>query len=70
MPPVLSPFPPSEPEDDGSWYPHKKYDFAYIHVEAPDEMGHQGSVEDKITAIENIDGKVGRTVVEGLRVPV
>ena len=43
------------------------YDFAYIHVEAPDEMGHQGSVEDKITAIENIDGKVVRTVVEGLR---
>ncbi len=24
------------------------YDFAYIHVEAPDEMGHQGSVERKI----------------------
>lgn len=45
----------------------KGYDFAYIHVEAPDEMGHQGSVEDKITAIENIDEKVVRTVVEGLR---
>lgn len=28
------------------------YDFAYIHVEAPDEMGHQGSVEKKIQAIE------------------
>ena len=28
------------------------YDFAYIHVEAPDEMGHQGSVEKKIKAIE------------------
>lgn len=43
------------------------YDFAYIHVEAPDEMGHQGSVDDKITSIENIDDKVVRTVVEGLK---
>ena len=31
------------------------YDFAYIHVEAPDEMGHQGLVEEKVLAIENID---------------
>lgn len=30
-------------------------DFAYIHVEAPDEMGHQGSYERKVKAIENID---------------
>ena len=34
------------------------YDFAYIHVEAPDEMGHQGSIEKKICAIENLDKKV------------
>ena len=31
------------------------YDFAYIHVEAPDEMGHQGSIERKIQAIEYLD---------------
>lgn len=31
------------------------YDLAYIHLEAPDEMGHQGSVEKKILAIENMD---------------
>ena len=43
------------------------YDFAYIHVEAPDEMGHQGIVKDKITAIENIDKKVLGIVVDGLR---
>ena len=42
------------------------YDFAYIHVEAPDEMGHQGSMTDKIKAIENIDEKVMKLVVEGL----
>ena len=32
------------------------YDFAYIHVEAPDEMGHQGSVERKVKAIEYLEG--------------
>lgn len=42
------------------------YDFAYIHVEAPDEMGHQGSYERKIKAIENIDTYVVKTVVEQL----
>lgn len=42
------------------------YDFAYIHIEAPDEMGHQGSIEDKIKAIENIDEKVLRTVIRGM----
>ena len=33
-------------------------DFAYIHVEAPDEMGHQGSVENKIQSIEYLDSRV------------
>lgn len=45
---------------------NKGYDFAYIHVEAPDEMGHQGSIEKKIKAIENLDGRVIRLVKEGL----
>lgn len=40
------------------------YDFAYIHVEAPDEMGHQGSVEKKVKAIEFLDEKVIKPVVE------
>lgn len=43
------------------------YDFVYVHVEAPDEMGHQGSMKDKITAIENVDQKVLGVIVEGLR---
>lgn len=34
------------------------YDFVYIHIEAPDEMGHQGSYERKVQAIEQIDEKV------------
>lgn len=40
------------------------YDFAYIHVEAPDEMGHQGSVERKIQSIEYLDQRVIRIVKE------
>lgn len=40
------------------------FDFAYIHIEAPDEMGHQGSVERKIKAIENIDTRILSRVVE------
>ena len=39
------------------------YDFAYIHVEAPDEMGHQGNLEHKIQAIENIDKYIVDTIV-------
>lgn len=42
----------------------KGYDFAYIHVEAPDEMGHQGSVERKIQAIEYLDQRIIRLVKE------
>ena len=42
------------------------YDFAYIHVEAPDEMGHQGSVERKVKAIEDLESIVIKPVKEGL----
>lgn len=42
------------------------YDFAYVHVEAPDEMGHQGSVEKKVKAIEYLDERLIRLVKEGL----
>lgn len=42
------------------------YDLVYIHVEAPDEMGHQGSAEKKVRAIEYLDQRVIRLVEEGL----
>lgn len=42
------------------------YDFAYVHVEAPDEMGHQGLVKEKIQAIEFIDEKIVKVLVEEL----
>lgn len=41
------------------------YDFVYLHMEAPDEMGHQGSAEKKIKAIEYVDEVVGR-LLDGL----
>ena len=42
------------------------YDFAYIHVEAPDEMGHQGSVDRKVQAIEYLDKRVIAPLTESL----
>ena len=42
------------------------YDFVYVHIEAPDEMGHQGSAEDKISAIEYIDDQVVGPVTAAL----
>lgn len=33
-------------------------DFVYLHIEAPDEAGHQGDLKTKIQAIERIDAEV------------
>ena len=43
------------------------FDFVYVHVEAPDEMGHQGSVERKVQAIEYLDEKVIKVVYEEMK---
>ena len=45
----------------------KELDFVYVHVEAPDEASHNGSLKDKIRAIEDFDTKVVGPVLEGLR---
>ncbi len=42
------------------------FDFVYVHIEAPDEMGHQGSYEKKVQAIQYIDENVVKYVVEKL----
>ncbi|MFI3176144.1 MAG: cofactor-independent phosphoglycerate mutase [Eubacteriales bacterium] len=42
------------------------YDFVYVHIEAPDEMSHQGSLERKIEAIEYLDEKVIAPLVSSL----
>lgn len=44
----------------------QNYDFVYIHVEAPDEMGHQGSIENKIKAIHYLDQRVIKPVIDGM----
>ncbi len=41
----------------------KKNDFVYIHVESPDEAGHNGDYKAKINAIEQIDKHVIGTVL-------
>jgi 2,3-bisphosphoglycerate-independent phosphoglycerate mutase len=34
-------------------------DFLYLHIEAPDEAGHLGSIDEKVKAIEQVDEIVG-----------
>jgi len=44
----------------------KKHDFVFVHVEAPDEAGHNGEVIAKIKAIENFDAKITGPVIDFL----
>lgn len=41
-------------------------DFVYVHLEGPDEMGHQGSIERKVQAIEWLDERIVKPITEGL----
>ena len=41
-------------------------DFVYIHVEAPDEMGHQGNAAHKVQSIEEIDKNIVSIVKNAL----
>lgn len=45
----------------------KGADLVYIHVEAPDECGHRGEIENKVKAIEMIDEHILGPVVEFLK---
>ena len=42
-------------------------DFVYVHVEAPDEAGHAGLLDEKIRAIESFDAKVVGNVLNGAK---
>jgi len=44
----------------------KAKDFVFVHVEAPDEAGHQGSLKDKLQAIEDFDGKIVQPIFEAM----
>ena len=52
----------------------EKYDVAVVHIEAPDEEGHHGSVDNKVEAIKRIDTDVISKLIswknDGLRVLV
>lgn len=41
-----------------------EYDYVYLHMEAPDECGHQGDVQGKVQAIEKIDELIGKVLSE------
>jgi 2,3-bisphosphoglycerate-independent phosphoglycerate mutase len=45
----------------------KKYDFVLVHIEAPDEAGHNGSPHQKKKAIEMIDKHIVGPVYEAVR---
>jgi len=40
--------------------------FVFLHVEAPDEAGHQGDVQAKVQAIEDFDAKIVGPMLDGL----
>ena len=42
-------------------------DFIFVHVEAPDEAGHQGNIADKIRAIEDFDSQIVKPIFEGMQ---
>ncbi|MDY6917680.1 MAG: cofactor-independent phosphoglycerate mutase [Chloroflexota bacterium] len=50
----------------------EKHDLVVIHVEAPDEAGHAGSIEDKVEAIQRVDREIAGPLASwrdnGLRV--
>lgn len=44
----------------------KDNDFVYVHLEAPDESGHQGSIANKLQAIEDFDSKIVGRITKAL----
>ena len=44
----------------------KKYDLVFVHIEAPDEAGHQGDAEAKKKAIEQVDRHIAGPILKAL----
>jgi 2,3-bisphosphoglycerate-independent phosphoglycerate mutase len=44
-----------------------RHDLVFVHVEAPDEVSHQGDLDNKLRAIEDFDQQVVGPVLEGLQ---
>jgi 2,3-bisphosphoglycerate-independent phosphoglycerate mutase len=45
----------------------RRNNIVFVHVESPDEAGHEGNIRHKIRAIEDFDKDVVGTVLKGLR---
>lgn len=45
------------------------HDLVYIHVEGPDEAGHEGSIKHKLLAIEELDRRLIARVMQGVNQP-
>ena len=43
------------------------YDLVYVHVEAPDECGHQGDIQGKVQSIERIDSEILLPILDYLK---
>ncbi len=44
----------------------ESHDLVFVHVEAPDEAGHQGLIHEKVRAIHDFDQKIVKPIVAGL----
>jgi 2,3-bisphosphoglycerate-independent phosphoglycerate mutase len=44
-----------------------QFDFVWVHVEAPDEAGHERDIDKKIKAIQECDEKVLGTILDGIK---
>ncbi|MFQ5952513.1 MAG: cofactor-independent phosphoglycerate mutase [Candidatus Omnitrophota bacterium] len=44
----------------------ERKDLVFVHVEAPDEAGHNGHIREKIEAIENFDSKITGKIIQEL----
>ncbi|MEM4169304.1 MAG: cofactor-independent phosphoglycerate mutase [Thermoproteota archaeon] len=44
----------------------EEFDFVYLHVEAPDEAGHEGSFETKVKVIEEMDRRLLKKILDSV----
>ncbi len=45
----------------------KEKDFVFVHIEAPDEAGHNGMIQEKMAAIEAVDAHIVKPLLEYLQ---
>ncbi|MCX7886862.1 MAG: cofactor-independent phosphoglycerate mutase [Verrucomicrobiae bacterium] len=55
-----------EGKADAALHALQRVDFVYVHVEAPDEAGHDGNLELKIKTIEDLDARLVGRILAGV----